>query len=92
MASLGLRKMLFLIISNNLGVWMLLCPDFLDTVVNGKHIAMAVVISIFCIGRCYALNCLTDVLATIILLFCGRWKATVAYVSATIMLCYGHMC
>ena len=44
MASSDLRKMLFLIISNTLGVWVLVCPaTFVDTVVNGDHIAMAFV-------------------------------------------------
>ena len=39
--------MLFLIISNALGVWLLVCPAiFMDIVVNGDHIAMAVFIAI----------------------------------------------
>ena len=47
MASSGLRKILSLVISNTLCVWGLVCPTTLmDTVVNGSHIAMPVVIAI----------------------------------------------
>ena len=69
MASSGLRKMLFLIISNTLGVWVLVCPAIFyghcgkwNTYCNGSCYSHSF------LGRCYALNCVADVVATIVLL------------------------
>ena len=43
--------MLYLVISNTLGVWMLVCPAiFMDMGVNGNHTAMAVVMVIVLLG------------------------------------------
>ena len=70
--------MIFLIISNTLGVWVLACPAIIiDTVVSCNHIAIAVVVAIvlywqmLCLefyGTCYCSN-------DVVIGLC-RWKAT----------------
>ena len=77
--------MLDLTIFATLGVWVLVGPAFfMGTVVNGNHIAMAVVIGI---GLCWQMLCLEMWLQMLLLsysvLCCGRWKATVGDVLTT---------
>ena len=61
--------MLFIIISSTLGVCVLVCPAiFMDTGNWQTHCNGSFYIPCF-IGRCYALNSVADVTATIVLLY-----------------------
>ena len=58
--------------------------NFMDTMVNGNDIAMAVVIGIgLCWQMLYLEILLQILLASYIVIFCGRWKTTVADVVTT---------
>ena len=65
MVSSALRKSLTLILFNNLGVWVLVCPAiFMDSVVNGNLIVMADVVAIALCWQMLCLGFVADVIAT----------------------------
>ena len=83
MASSDLREMLYLTMSNTLGIFMFVCPvsfSFYRHVVNGKpDIALADVTAITSVGRFYV----SDVYGSCYIKY-SEWNTTVADVIVTI--------